>query len=71
MSLETIDLVTTGGDVIHIEIPEDIAEEVTADFNDARSNGGWWFVGNWSDVRASYKGHALSEINMALIIGSR
>jgi len=67
----TLELVTLQGDIIEIEYPDSIMEELEADFNESRQRRDYWNVGNWSDAKAMYKGHRLSYIDMAQIIGTR
>jgi hypothetical protein len=69
--INTIELVTLQGDVIEINFPGSIADEVFEDYYEYRQRKGWWNVGDWDDVKVKYKGHRLSEINMAQIIGTR
>lgn len=63
-------LVTVQGDTIDIMIPDDLIDEILEEFNAVRGKSDWWYVGNYMDVRAEYKGNCLGDINMNQIIGS-
>ena len=69
-TVNTLELVTIQGDIIEIEYPDSIMDELLEDFNESRQRRGWWHVGNWGDAKAMYKGHCLNDIDMAQIIGT-
>ncbi len=71
MSKETITLITTTGDEITIEYPDDVFEEMYEDYRTTQGKQEYWNVGNWTTVIATYKGQRLENINMTLIIGDR
>lgn len=70
-TINTLELVTLQGDIIEIEYPDSIMDEILEDFCESRQRRDYWNVGNWSDAKAMYKGHRLSDIDMAQIIGTR
>jgi hypothetical protein len=69
--INTLELVTLQGEVIEIEYPDSIMDEMLEDFRESCQRRDWWNVGNWSDAKAMYKGHRLNDINMDQIIGTR
>lgn len=70
-TINTLELVTLQGDIIEIEYPDSIMDDLLEDFGESRQRRDYWNVGNWSDAKAFYKGHRLNDIDMAQIIGTR
>jgi len=67
--IESIGVVLENGDQIEVTYPEDIAEELLDEMREAQSKDEFWYVGNYIDARAIYKGYSLKFINMKRVIG--
>jgi len=66
---ESIGLVLENGEQIVITYPTDIAEELLDEIREVQSRDEFWFVGNYTDASAMYKGYSLNFINMKRVIG--
>lgn len=70
-TINILELVTLQGDIIEIQYPDSVMDELLEDFNESRQRRDYWNVGNWVDVKAMFKGIHLNDIDMAQIIGTR
>jgi len=70
-TLACINLILVNGKEIEIWYPEDCDyfEEVYAEMENAIEMGSVWWVGNWTDWKATYMGERLDNINCALVVG--
>jgi len=66
---ESIGLVLENGEQIVITYPTDIAEELLDEMREAQSKDEFWYVGNYINAEAMYKGYSLNHINMKRVIG--
>jgi len=62
-------LILENGDDIEITYPAGIAEDLFDEMREAQSRDAFWFVGNYSDARAMYKGFLIDHINMKRVVG--
>lgn len=67
---ETIRLVLENGDEIEVTYPLEIAEGMFEEMREAQSRDGFWYVGNYTDARAMYKGISVDQVNMKRVIGT-
>lgn len=54
---------------INLAIPENVFEEVFEELESAIRSGSMWWVGNWSDVVATFNGRRIENINCRRVIG--
>ena len=66
---ESILIVLENGEQIDVTFPADIADELLGEMREAQSRDEFWWVGNWTNARAMYKGLYLDHINMKRVIG--
>lgn len=66
---ETINLVLENGEEIEITYPIEISDGLFDEMREAQTRDGLWYVGNYRDARAIYKGVAIDQINMKRVIG--
>lgn len=66
---ESISIILENGEQINVEFPDNIADELFSEMREAQSRDEFWWVGNWTNARAMYKGVYLDHINMKRVIG--
>ena len=67
---ETIRIILENGEDIEVTYPLEIAEGLFEEMREAQSRDGFWYVGNYRDARAMYKGAAIDQINMKRVVGT-
>lgn len=67
---ESMRLIIENGEEIEITYPVDIVEGLFEEMREAQSRDGFWYVGNYSDARAVYKGAVIYQVNMKRVIGT-
>lgn len=67
---ETIRIILENGEDIEVTYPLEIAEGLFEEMREAQSHDSFWYVGNYSDARAMYKGAAIDQINMRRVVGT-
>lgn len=66
---ETMSLVLENGEEIQISYPTEIADGLFEEMQEAQSKDGFWWIGNYMDATAMYKGFSIDHINMKRVIG--
>lgn len=66
---ETIRLILENGDNIEVRFPTEIAEDLFDEMREAQSMDAFWYVGNYRDAVAMYKGNSIDHVNMKRVIG--
>ena len=66
---EFIVLLLENGEEIEITYPVEIAEDMFEEMREAQSRDAFWYVGNYSNARAIYKGFSVDHINMKRVVG--
>jgi hypothetical protein len=63
------DLVMDNGELIRIEYPEKVEDELYESLENTMKRRDWWAPGQWDGCSATYLGHLLDRVNMARVIG--
>lgn len=66
---ENINLVIIDGSIINIQHPTDIDDTFFDEMNEAIENGTCWFIANYTEATATFKGKYLEFINTKQIVG--
>lgn len=66
---ESIRLVLENGDDIEVTYPTEISEDLFDEMREAQSRDAFWYVGNYRDATAMYKGFSIDHINMKRVVG--
>lgn len=70
MKTGTIHLILENGEEIEVTYPIEVAEGLFEEMNEAQSRDGFWYVGNYHDALATYKGMTIDSINMKRVVGT-
>lgn len=66
---ETTRLILENGEDIEITYPVEIAEDLFDEMRESQSRDAFWYVGNYINARAMYKGFSIDHINMKRVVG--
>ncbi len=66
---ESIRIILENGDDIEVTYPTEIADELFEEMHEAQSRDAFWYVGNYRDAIAKYKGFPIDHINMKRVVG--
>lgn len=66
---QTIRFILENGDNIEVTYPIEIADDLFDEMREAQSMDAFWYVGNYRDAVAMYKGNLIDHINMKRVIG--
>ena len=67
--IESIRLVLENGDEIEVKYPTEISEDLFDEMREAQLRDAFWYVGNYTAARATYKGFSIDHINMKRVVG--
>lgn len=66
---ETIRLILENGEDIEVTYPTEIAEDLFEEMREAQTRDAFWYVGNYRDATAMYKGYSVDHVNMKRVVG--
>lgn len=69
MSKTFVDLVTDGGELVHIECPDEHSDDLFESLENAMKTSAYWSPGQFDGCRASYMGMNLNCVAMKKVIG--
>jgi hypothetical protein len=64
-----IDLVLDNGDLVRIEAPSNVEDELHDELNNAMRRRDWWATRMFDGCRAKFMGMNLDRVNMGRVVG--